>query len=128
MRFIFGARVLGDQETLEEAGIADGDCVQLVRSPLQSLTASFDGSLRVCPLRAVVDDDEVTVSEERGPVLAASLAPDGSSVLAVCSGGDASLRCPQTGELICNLSGWAASGEFSADSQYVVGASDGDAA
>ncbi|CAE7771111.1 HET-E1, partial [Symbiodinium sp. CCMP2456] len=50
INFLHGGHFMDESKTLAEAGIRDGDQVQLVRSPLRCLTASLDGTVRLWQL------------------------------------------------------------------------------
>lgn len=135
IKFIFGSQLLDESITLAEAGIRDGDTVNIVRTPLRCLTASFDGTVRLWQLRGKDEDcsscsrcfrEDASLSS--GPVLSAALAPGGSTLLTVASGGEGQLWCAATGAVLGELEGPAATGEFSPGGLHVVGASSDDEA
>mmetsp|Transcript_66065 Transcript_66065/g.118961 ORF Transcript_66065/g.118961 Transcript_66065/m.118961 type:complete len:685 (-) Transcript_66065:120-2174(-) len=136
VHFLFGEQMLADHMTLSEAGIRDGDSVALVRSPLRCLSASFDGTVRLWHLQEK-DSEGCTrcscfphesAAADSGPVLSAALAPGGSVLLTVASGGEGKLWCAETGNAVAGLEGAAATGEFSPGGCRVVGASNDDLA
>lgn len=124
LRFILGITVLDPTMTLADAGISTGDELRVVRAPLRCLTASFDGTARLWVLSGRDGHSEKPmVVGHAGPVLSATLSPDGATLLTVAAGGEGALWCTETGELLLRLAGEAVSGEFSADGQLIAGAS-----
>ena len=82
INFLRCNELMDESMTLAEAGIRDGDQVQLVRSPLRCLTASLDGTVRLWHLHSKATDEanpfmsfrEEEALDSHGPVLSASLA------------------------------------------------------
>lgn len=136
INFLRCNQLMDESMTLSEAGIRDGDPVQLVRSPLRCLTASLDGTVRLWNLHSKVQEDinpfigfrEEEASDSHGPVLSASLAPDGRSLLTVAAGGEGQVWCAETGRAVAELEGAAATGHFCPEGHRVVGSSSDEAA
>jgi len=136
INFLHCNQLMDESITLAEAGIRDGDQVQLVRSPLRCLTASLDGTVRLWQLDSKATDEtnpfkcfrEEEALDNHGPVLSASLTPDGRSLLTVAAGGEGQLWCAETGRAVAELEGASATGQFCPDGQRVVGSSTDEAA
>lgn len=136
INFLRCNQLMDESMTLSEAGIRDGDPVQLVRSPLRCLTASLDGTVRLWNLHSKAQEDinpfigfrEEEASDSHGPVLSASLAPDGRSLLTVAAGGEGQIWCAETGRAVAELEGAAATGHFCPEGHRVVGSSSDEAA
>ncbi|CAJ1405566.1 unnamed protein product [Effrenium voratum] len=136
INFLRYNQIMDESMTLAEAGLRDGDQVQLVRSPLRVLTASLDGTVRLWHLNSKATDDinpftsfrEDEALDSHGPVLSASLAPDGRSLLTVAAGGEGQIWCAETGRAVAELEGAAATGQFCSAGHRVVGSSSDEAA
>eukprot|EP00439_Symbiodinium_sp_Y106_P042471 s1244_g5.t1 len=92
----------------------------------EKLTASLDGTARIWYLQSG-DCRKMLVARRGGQVQSATFSHDGLTLLTVSLDGEGKLWCPESGRLLCELSGQAGgvlSGEFSADSKWITGASD----
>lgn len=123
LSLIFGTEVLGRTITLAEAGLKDGDTLQLVSSTLRCLTTSMDGSARLWSLDGgATSDKQVLVVRPGGRLTSATLSPCGGKLLTI-SGEGVGLWCAETGGRCCELVGGeeASCAAFSPDGRYVAG-------
>lgn len=123
LSLIFGTEVLSRTITLAEAGLKDGDTLQLVSSTLRCLTTSMDGSARLWPLDGGASSDkQALVVRPGGRLTSAALSPCGGKLLTASSEG-VGLWCAESGGRCCELVGGeeASCAAFSPDGRYAAG-------